>query len=508
MQLEIRQFAQRPRRDSGPEARYWRAFKGQQVVPQFGPVTSVDYSPATNSVAVTASTAVCIYDSAGQALEKRLSNFSDVAYSGTFRHDGGALLAGGEQGVVQLFDTATRSPLRQFVGHTRAVRAVGCGLSKLAAFSASDDATARVWDVPTGEQTGRLTGHRDYVRACGFSPTSEATWATGSYDATVRIWDTRAMQEVLRLSHGAPVESLSFFPTGGLMATAGGHQVCVWDIAAGGKLLHCLRNHQKTVVGVRVHEDAGPPSLAESQGQAVPRMVTCSLDGHVKFHELDGFTVTHTRRFSSAVLCADLSRDANSLAVGLASGVAHLRRRERPRRGESGRRGPRTKRPLDASSRRFFMRGRSERAAEGDFKVQAARRRHVAPHDKELRRFRYREALDAALREGGPEVVVSVLEELAQRGGLVQALSWRDAGGLEPLLSFIHRHLPDPRYAKLLLGVAHRLLDIYGSSTGESPSVDHLLAKLRDRAFKEMSLLRELMQIQGILEPIVAPSSK
>lgn len=46
----------------------------------------------------------------------------------------------------------------------------------------------------------------------------------------------------------------------------------------------------------------------------------------------------------------------------------------------------------------------------------------LAAFDRQLRRFRYKEALDAALRPGQPETVASLLQELAARAGLSAAL--------------------------------------------------------------------------------------
>ena len=76
---------------------------------------------------------------------------------------------------------------------------------------------------------------------------------------------------------------------------------------------------------------------------------------------------------------------------------------------------------------------------------------------------RYRAALDAALASGRPEVVASVLDELAARAGLNAALGSRDEASLAPLLAHVGRHIADPRHTRLLAGVAHRLLDAYGS---------------------------------------------
>ena len=43
----------------------------------------------------------------------------------------------------------------------------------------------------------------------------------GSYDHTAKLWDARAGAAVLTVDHGAPVESVLMFPSGGLFVTAG-----------------------------------------------------------------------------------------------------------------------------------------------------------------------------------------------------------------------------------------------------------------------------------------------
>ncbi len=74
---------------------------------------------------------------------------------------------------------------------------------------------------------------------------------TGSYDHTVQLWDMRTPDSpVLECNHGAPVEDLLLFPSGGSCVSCGGHWICVWDILAGGKLLLSSTNHQKTITSL------------------------------------------------------------------------------------------------------------------------------------------------------------------------------------------------------------------------------------------------------------------
>ena len=45
----------------------------------------------------------------------------------------------------------------------------------------------------------------------------------------------------------------------------------------------------------------------------------------------------------------------------------------------------------------------------------------------------------------------------------------RDAASLEPLLRHLQHHLCDPRHARLLTDVGHRLLDMYGGVVSALP---------------------------------------
>ena len=65
--------------------------------------------------------------------------------------------------------------------------------------------------------------------------------------------------------------------------------MCVWDVLGGGRLLARLSNHQKTVTSLAVSPLAGPAS------SAAPRLLTGSLDGHIKIFELDQFKVCGLR---------------------------------------------------------------------------------------------------------------------------------------------------------------------------------------------------------------------
>lgn len=347
LKLPVKRYAPRSIRETA-EGRYWKAYKAPSLINQVAQVTSCHFTECyPYMLAATSSARVTIYNSQTRRSQRTFARFKDVAYSGVLRSDGKAMLVGGQQGKVQLFDMSSRSILRQFTLHTRAVRAVRFSPQNYSTVcSASDDATVRIWDVTAGACTRRHDGHKDYVRSIAGHPTSNATWASGSYDHTVKLWDGRdgGKDASMTLDHGAPVEDVAWLPSGSLLVSVGGQDVCVWDMLGGGRLLQRLRCHQKTIMSAFVAPDGGPPPILETpefEGSGVahygamartaPRLLTGSLDGHVKVHELDTFTVTHSAKYPGPVLSVALSPDANVLAVGTANKLLSIRKRNKPR---------------------------------------------------------------------------------------------------------------------------------------------------------------------------------
>lgn len=87
---------------------------------------------------------------------------------------------------------------------------------------------------------------------------------------------------VSSLSHVVAEQCMVCWSAGGLAVTAGGTSLCVWDTMAGGRLLQRLSQHQKTVTCVALSPLAGPDTAA------APRMLSGSLDGHVKVRDAPG----------------------------------------------------------------------------------------------------------------------------------------------------------------------------------------------------------------------------
>ena len=122
---------------------------------------------------------------------------------------------------------------------------------------------------------------------------------------------------------------------------------------------------------------------------------------------------------------------------------------------------------IRSGSYKYFNRGAATAAADDDYRVPHAHKLKLRPVDKLLKKFRYKEALDAALGGQQPVVVCrwlllcfsfevtqkssrfscSVLEELSSRDGLDIAFAGRDEANLEPFLHFLCKYVADPRFA-------------------------------------------------------------
>jgi WD40 repeat protein len=146
-----------------------------------------------------------------------------------FSPDGTAFATGGEDGVVRLWDTASRAQTRQLAGHAGPVVAVAWSPDG-ASIAAGGDTIVRLWDAASGEQAGQLTGHSHVVRAVAWSPDG-GTVASGA--RTVRLWDARTGQQVQQFSgHHHGVNAVAWSPDGNAIAS-GALSVRVWEPGTG-----------------------------------------------------------------------------------------------------------------------------------------------------------------------------------------------------------------------------------------------------------------------------------
>ncbi|KAM9330133.1 U3 small nucleolar RNA-associated protein 15 homolog [Gastrophryne carolinensis] len=469
---------------------YWRRYKTPVQIKEFGAVTKVDFSPIQPcNYAVTASTRIHIYGQYSQEPIKTFSRFKDTAYCGTYRGDGRLLAAGSGDGVVQLFDINGKAALRQFSGHSKAVYFVDFMSDKFRIVSGAGDYSSKMWDIPNGVEIASYKEHTDYVRCGCASKLNDDLFVTGSYDHTVKLFDARTENSVMTMEHEHPVESVLLFPSGGLLVSAGGRYVKVWDLLKGGQLLVSLRNHHKTVTCL----------CLSSSGQ---RLLSGSLDRHVKIYSTMNYKVVHSFDYAASVLSLALAPDDEMIVVGMTNSVLNVKHRKLEAKKMND--PPARKHPRY----RVFVKGKDYMPKQDDIFVSKTVVKRLRVYDKLLRGFQVSAALDAVLeptiRNGSPEVTVAVMQEINRRGTLKNALAGRDEKQLHSILTFLLNHLVEPRFAPILINVAEQVLDIYSSVINQSAVIDKLFLKLQDVIEKEIGYQEELLEVLGMMDTLFA----
>jgi U3 small nucleolar RNA-associated protein 15 len=256
------------------------------------------------------------------------------------------------------------------------------------------------------------------------------------------------------------------FPNGGLALSAGGNTIKVWDLLKAGCPLYSFSNHQKTITSMCF--DA-----------SYSRLISGSLDHHIKIYTLQDYKVVHGIKYPAPVLATAISPDDTHLVTGMSNGLLSIR--QRVVKTEDMNKSREQKQRLHGGTYRYFIRGQSHIANPEDFRVTSAKKPKLRKYDQFLRKFQYKNALDAALLPVSPKIeaslfifvmlidilfpknvrptmTMSVIEELIHRDGLRIALSGRDEPLLEPIFVFVVKYITNPRFATTLLQVGEMIL--------------------------------------------------
>jgi WD40 repeat protein len=208
----------------------------------------------------------------GDTLQSLMTDSRETTCFG-FSPDGELVWAATKQGVI-LWRRATGERLSVLRGHEEHIRSVrfhpGGGL----VVTASQDKSARVWELPAAKERCTLV-HSSGVFSAAIHPAGDRV-LTRSADEVARVWDAQSGALLLSLrSHEARLIAAVYAPDGRwVLTTSFDHTARLWDAATGEEFL-TFRGHSDRLIGSVCFTPDGRSAI------------TGSLDGTVRIWPLD-----------------------------------------------------------------------------------------------------------------------------------------------------------------------------------------------------------------------------
>ncbi len=237
----------------------WETATGRQLFnwpgQVMGDVDRIDFNPQGTLLAVANFDGLpTVFDLESGTVAYTLPGHEAVTEAIAFSPDGRQLATGDNDGVVILWDAATRQPLATFP-HDGKVHAVAFSPDGQRLATAGENGKLTVWDIP-GERLLLSLPTRSGMYDVAFLPDGERIAGTHQ-DGSTAVWDASGGQLLLNLvGHGSTVISVATSPDNRQIATGGyDGTVRVWDTAPGHEYL-TVAAHEGTANGVAVSPDS------------------------------------------------------------------------------------------------------------------------------------------------------------------------------------------------------------------------------------------------------------
>jgi len=142
--------------------------------------------------------------------------------------DGRTLVTASEDRTARLWNVADQRPMHTLEGATNVVARARFDAAGQRVVTASADGKARVYDRD-GRLVATLTGHQTMVTDASFDPGGGRV-LTASYDGTARVWDAGTGAQLAQLDARSPAEWAGWSRDGRWLAACGGERwIRIWD---------------------------------------------------------------------------------------------------------------------------------------------------------------------------------------------------------------------------------------------------------------------------------------
>lgn len=177
-------------------------------------VLSVNFSPDGKRLASgSGDTTVRFWDLGTQLPDKTCKNHKNWVQCVAWSPDAACLASGDQNGAVWLWNPATGEPLGQCRGHSKCITSMAwepahVQLPCRRLVTASQDCTAKVWDISIRQCVFTLSGHTHLVSCVKWG--GDGLIHTSSRDGSIMVWDAKNGAKTLTLAgHGHWVNTLA-----------------------------------------------------------------------------------------------------------------------------------------------------------------------------------------------------------------------------------------------------------------------------------------------------------
>lgn len=240
---------------SAGDDRFPRAYDADNgsLVDSFGgssaAITSLAFAPDSASfIAGNADGSVLQYDAVGGNVIDEFVGHTATVNAVAFAPNGSRIASGDADGIGIVWNVSDGSQVRQLIGHTFGITAIAFAPTNAnLVATGSIDQTAKLWNVATGQivrdfapvlDGGDLvSGHANSVTSVAFSPDG-STLVTGSDDRTAIVWDVSSGDAILTISgHSDRVVAVAYSPDGTLIATGSADgSARIWNATTGAQV--------------------------------------------------------------------------------------------------------------------------------------------------------------------------------------------------------------------------------------------------------------------------------
>jgi WD40 repeat protein/DNA-binding SARP family transcriptional activator len=290
----------------------WDVGTGEQVLKMPGTITGdvdrVDFSPDGTRLAIAnLDGRPAIVDLASGAIAYTLEGHETTTEAVSYSPDGRWLATGDNNGVVMVWDNATRREVATFE-HKGRIHAVAFSPDGQRLATAGEDGKLTVWDIPDEKMLLSLptsSGLYDVT----FMPDGLRVAGTHQDGATT-VWDATTGQLLLTFAgHGSTVISVSAAPDNRHITSSGyDGTLRIWDTAPGRELLT-----------VKAHDSPGYGAVYTPDGA---QLVTVGADGWARLWDATTGAPIQTPALDSLAQLESVAVDSNSnrIAVGGSDG--------------------------------------------------------------------------------------------------------------------------------------------------------------------------------------------